>query len=60
MKRPYSAPDVTRSVSLYSQAPVLQGSVVDHITQIESIGQNVGDFDYTTPGSGFTHNWDED
>ena len=60
MKKPYSQPDIVRSVSLHSQAPVLQGSVVDNITQIESIGQTVGDFDYSTEGSGFNLNWDED
>jgi len=56
MKDVYHFPDVLQSVSMNLDGDILVGSVVDNIATVESTGQQVETYDFSTDA--FNSTWE--
>lgn len=57
MTKSYERPEVLREVRTETECAFLLASVVDNLGPVESTGQQVEEYDFSTEQS-FNHNWE--
>ena len=57
-KKVYEPPCIFAEIALASDGTILQGSVGDNVTGVQTTGQGVDDYN-SNPGGDFTVNWGE-